>query len=197
MVHGVPLAALILTVTVAFYAVDFYFLLRYDPQRRQGKGWSWDYTLLTVVMGLAIILQPVFLPRLGWSSGHPLGLILQVVGLVCIAASFSLHIWARRHLQKFYAERVELQADHRVIQSGPYAHMRHPVITSFFCLAVGVFMLNPALTTILVLIYVFWDFNRAARQEESLLSRELPGYAEYMQRTPRFLPRPWRHRDPS
>jgi protein-S-isoprenylcysteine O-methyltransferase Ste14 len=195
MIRGIPLAVLILAVVAAFYAMDFYFMFRYDRQRRQGKGWAWDYTLLTMTMGLAVILQPVFLPQIGWSTAHRLGLAVQVPGLVCIAASFALHIWARRHLQKFYAERVEVQADHQVIETGPYALARHPVITSFFCLAVGILLLNPAATTALVLAYTFWDFGRAARQEEILLSRELPGYIEYMKRTPRFLPRLWRQRD--
>ena len=39
-----------------------------------------------------------------------------------------------------------------------------------------------------------WDFTRAAQQEETLLTRTLPGYAEYAQQTPRFLPRIWRSR---
>ena len=47
---------------------------------------------------------------------------------------------------------------------------------------------NPALTTLAALLYTIWDFARAAQQEEDLLSRTLPGYAEYAGRTPRFLP---------
>ncbi|NTW11851.1 MAG: hypothetical protein HGA30_00900, partial [Anaerolineales bacterium] len=39
------------------------------------------------------------------------------------------------------------------------------------------------------LLYTIWDFTRAARQEEDLLTRTLPGYADYALRTPRFLPR--------
>jgi steroid 5-alpha reductase family enzyme len=39
-----------------------------------------------------------------------------------------------------------------------------------------------------LVFYTFWDFSGAARKEEGRLS-QLPGYAAYMQRTPRFFPR--------
>lgn len=55
--------------------------------------------------------------------------------------------------------------------------------------AVGLLLINPALPTLLLTLYAMWDLTRAARQEEQLLSRELPGYTEYMARTPPFLPR--------
>jgi protein-S-isoprenylcysteine O-methyltransferase Ste14 len=56
------------------------------------------------------------------------------------------------------------------------------------------FLINPALTTLAVLLYTIWDFRRAAKQEEDLLTQTLPGYAEYANRTPRFLPRLTRSR---
>jgi protein-S-isoprenylcysteine O-methyltransferase Ste14 len=59
-------------------------------------------------------------------------------------------------------------------------------------MVIGLFLVNPALTTLAMLIYTFWDFTRAARQEEELLSKSLPDYAAYMARTARFLPNPWR-----
>jgi protein-S-isoprenylcysteine O-methyltransferase len=192
MIRGLPLSILLFLIILTFYMLDFYFISRYDRQRREGKGWAWDYTLLTIALALVVILQPVVLPQIGWSTDNRLGLAVQAAGLVCVAVSFGLHIWARRHLGKFYAERVEVQPDHQLIQTGPYALVRHPVITSFFALALGIFLIAPALTTVLVLLYTFWDFTRAAQQEEALLSQQVPGYREYMRLTPRFLPRLWR-----
>jgi protein-S-isoprenylcysteine O-methyltransferase Ste14 len=85
-----------------------------------------------------------------------------------------------------------VQPEHKVINTGPYALMRHPVITSFFGISMGLFLINPALTTLAALLYTIWDFTRAAQQEEDLLSKTLPGYADYARQTPRFLPRLWR-----
>jgi len=188
MIQSLLLSLLLLVVMVIFYSIDFAFLSRYDRQRQKGKGWAWDYTLMTVAGALIVILQPWLWPRLGWWTGSAWGLAIQGCGFVCVVASFGLHVWARLHLQKYYAERVEVQPDHQVVQSGPYAFVRHPVIASFFLLSIGIFLVNPALTTALALLYTVWDFTRAARQEEELLSQNLPGYADYMQRVPRFIP---------
>jgi protein-S-isoprenylcysteine O-methyltransferase Ste14 len=111
-----------------------------------------------------------------------------------IMTSLGLHIWSRVHLKHYYAERVEVQPEHKVIDTGPYKLIKHPVITSFFGIATGLFLINPALTTLAALLYTVWDFTRAAQQEEDLLSRSLPGYADYAVRTPRFLPRVWKSR---
>ena len=187
MIYGYPLSLLLLFVVLIFYAIDFAFLTRYDRERESGKGWAWDYTLLTVAGALLVILQPWLLPSLGLTVDAGWGLAIQIVGLASCIFSFAIHVWARLHLQKFYAERVEVQSDHRVIQSGPYAFVRHPVIASFFLLGFGLLLLAPAITTLLAFIYVLWDFTRAARQEEELLARTLPGYTDYMRRVPRFF----------
>jgi len=108
--------------------------------------------------------------------------------------AFALHVWSRVHLRQFYVERVEVQVDHQVIDTGPYALVRHPIITSFFGLTGGLFLLNPAIPTLFVFIYTLWDFTQSAQKEEKLLSGNVTGYEAYIHRTPRFLPRLWRPR---
>jgi len=163
-------------------------MTRFDTERESRKGWSWDYTLFTVAMGLAVILQPWLLPSIGWSTVHAIGLGIQILGITIIIVSLGVHIWARQHLRQFYVERVEVQHKHQVIQSGPYAYVRHPIITTFFGLAIGLLLLNPSVITLAITVYTFWDFSRAALQEEELLSKSLPDYAEYMRNTPRYIP---------
>ncbi len=190
MITGIYLSTLLFVIVALFFVMDFYFMRRYDRERSdERKGWSWDYTLFTLGLGLVIILQPALMPGIGLATSAVWGLFIQVFGFILVSISFGLHVWAREHLQKFYTERVEVQADHRLVDSGPYALVRHPIITSFFALALGILLINPALTSLGAAVYAFWDFLRAAGQEESALSRDVPGYAAYRQRVPRFLPR--------
>jgi protein-S-isoprenylcysteine O-methyltransferase Ste14 len=177
-----------------FYAMDFILIRRYDKQRTaSGSGRAWDFTAFIFTMATILILQPILLPVLGFRIGAPWNIYLALLGILLIVESLGLHAWARIHLGQYYAERVEVQPDHKVIDSGPYKWMRHPVITSFFGIAAGLFFINPAVTTLAALLYAIWDFTRAARQEEELLAQTLPGYTDYARRTPRFLPRLRRH----
>ena len=187
---GIVQSAMILGGILAFYGMDFGLMVRYDKQRRsQGSGRSWEYTLMAMIGVTILVLQPIVVPELGLHLTAGWGRGIQIAGLVLLVGALLLHGWARRHLQHFYAERVELQESHRLVDSGPYAYVRHPIFVSFYLFVVGLLLINPSLPTLLVAGYVFWDFSRAARQEEALLSQNLVGYAEYMARTPRFLPR--------
>ena len=190
MLTGVPQSAATLLAIILFYAMDFVLIRRYDRQRQaSGSGRAWDFTLFIFLLVAVLVLQPVFLPFLSYRTDATWGLIVQSLGAFLIFAALVLHIWSRVHLRHYYAERVEIQPGHQVIDTGPYKLMRHPVITSFFGIATGLFLINPALTTLAALLYTIWDFTRAARQEEDLLTRTLPGYIDYALRTPRFLPR--------
>jgi protein-S-isoprenylcysteine O-methyltransferase Ste14 len=195
MLTGIVQAIVTLFTVAIFYTIDSILIRYYDRQRSaSGSGRAWDFTLFIFAMVAALVLQPVLLPTLGFRTDQPWGLMIQVLGIFIIFAALGLHIWSRAHLRHYYAERVEVQPEHKVIETGPYRLMRHPVITSFFGIAIGLFLVNPALTTIAALLYTIWDFTRAAQQEEALLTRTLPGYTEYAQQTPRFLPRIWRSR---
>ncbi len=193
MLIGVPQSAATLLVIIIFYAMDFILIRRYDKQRQaSGSGRAWDFTLFIFLMVAFLVLQPIFLPSISYRTNATWGLVVQLLGVFLILTALALHIWSRAHLQHYYAERVEVQPGHQVIDTGPYKLMRHPVITSFFGIATGLFLINPALTTFAALVYTIWDFTRAAQQEEELLTKTLPGYAEYAIQTPRFLPRLWR-----
>jgi protein-S-isoprenylcysteine O-methyltransferase len=193
MLFGLPQSIITLVTIVLFYAMDFLLIRRYDKKRQaSGSGRSWDFTFFIFVLVAILVLQPVLLPILSLRIQQAWGLFIQILGITTLVTALALHIWSRVHLQHFYAERVEVQPEHKVIDTGPYRLMRHPVITSFFGIATGLFLVNPALTTLAALLYTLWDFTRAARQEEDLLSQTLPGYADYARRTPRFLPRLWR-----
>jgi len=195
MIYGLPQSIATLLSIILFYAMDFMLIRRYDKKRTaSGSGRAWDFTFFIFVMVAVLVLQPVFFPQISFRTTQTWGLGVQIIGVLVLLAALALHIWSRAHLQQFYAERVEIQPEHKVIDTGPYRLVRHPVITSFFGIAAGFFLINPALTTLAALLYTIWDFRRAAKQEEDLLTQTLPGYAEYAQRTPRFLPRLARRR---
>lgn len=195
MLSGIPQSIATLLTILLFYSMDFALIRRYDKQRQaSGSGRSWDFTLFIFLTVAVLVLQPIILPSLSFRTRALWGLAIQMIGVLTILGALALHIWSRVHLQQFYAERVEVQPEHKVIDTGPYKLVRHPVITSFFGIATGLFLINPAVPTLAALLYTIWDFTRAAKQEEELLTKTLPGYAAYADRTPRFLPRLLRNR---
>ena len=190
MFTGVVQSIATLLTIILFYTMDFVLIRRYDKQRQaSGTGRSWDFTFFIFLLVAILVTQPILYPQLSYRTDETWGLVVQIIGVILIIDSLTLHIWSRVHLQHYYAERVEVQPHHQVINTGPYKLIRHPVITSFFGISTGLFLINPALTTLAALLYTIWDFTKAAQQEEDLLINALPGYADYARQTPRFLPR--------
>ncbi|HET90019.1 MAG TPA: isoprenylcysteine carboxylmethyltransferase family protein [Chloroflexi bacterium] len=190
MLTGIYQSIAILITITAFYITDCYLISRFDRERQaKGSGRSWGFTLLALGMASLVVIQPIALPSLGIHTDAWWGICIQGIGLMLVISALGLQVWSRLHLRQFYAERVEIQPEHCVIDTGPYAYVRHPFFTALFMLAFGLLLINPSLSTVIVAVYTFWDFTRAAKQEEILLSENLVGYTDYMARTPRFIPR--------
>lgn len=189
MIRGFNLTIMILVIVIVFFIIDFWLMNQFDQERETRKGWSWDYTMLAIGMSSLVVLQPWLLPYLGWEPHGNLGIIIQSIGILILLASFVLHVWARLHLRQFYVERVELQNEHQIIATGPYAYVRHPIFTTYFGISIGLLLLSLSLVAFVIVIYVFWDFLGATKREEQLLLESLPEYREYMTRTSRFLPK--------
>lgn len=181
-------AGAIFMVILIYYVSDINLMKRFDPQRLdQRSARSWSYTAFSWSLTAILILQPILLS--GWSLSFRGDWLFFVAGVVVSLGGLGLNRWGRTHLGKFFVESTEIQHDHRLITTGPYRYMRHPIYTSLMMIATGLLLANPSVLMLFACIYAYVDFSLAARRDEKLLKEELPGYSDYMTRTPRFLPR--------
>lgn len=75
-----------------------------------------------------------------------------------------------------------------LVQTGPYRMIRHPLYTGEIVSLLGAVLFSPSLAKFGILVAVALLQGQRAVFEERLLSAHLPGYAEYMTRTKRFIP---------
>lgn len=143
---------------------------------------------LAIMLGLVLRLVLGFL-KIGVIRGETRGLWVGL-GFVLVFAGWFARIWAQRELGKYFTGEVAVQSDHAVIQSGPYALVRHPAYTGGVLAAIGYGLtLSTWLGAAISGVLLIWAYVLRVPREEALLARELgEPYRAYMQRTKRFLP---------
>ena len=101
---------------------------------------------------------------------------------------------ARIHLGRFWSSAITRKEHHRVVDTGPYAFVRHPMYTGVITalLATAVIQATaPALAGAALITYGLW---LKARAEEHFLLVELApdDYRSYCRRVPMLIPFLWR-----
>jgi protein-S-isoprenylcysteine O-methyltransferase Ste14 len=177
---------------IYFYLHDPEFLerrLRTDEKEKEQKLLlKWGKPLYIVAF-----LLPGFDFRFGWSRSlvGAVPLWLTALSLGMVVGSMALFFWVFI-VNRFASRTVQVEEGQRVIATGPYGVVRHPlyagavVMAIFTPTALGSFVAWPVFL-LLIPLYVLRLLN-----EEEVLRRELPGYSEYCLRTRyRLIPFVW------
>jgi protein-S-isoprenylcysteine O-methyltransferase Ste14 len=115
---------------------------------------------------------------------------LQVAGLFITATGLLLTAFARFYLGRFWGASVVVKDSHRLIRSGPYARLRHPIYTGLLMALVGTEMVYAQWRFILIFVIALVLYWRKAQAEEALLAREFGAeFEEYQRHTGFLLPR--------
>jgi len=174
------------------------YLMKKDPAllaRRMRGGPTFEregtqriIMVFTSVGFIALLVVPALDRRFGWSN-VPVWAV--VVGDVLVAVGFYFIFLVYRE-NTFTAATIEVAAGQRVITTGPYAVVRHPMYASG-----SLYVLGTPLA-----LGSYWGFLAFAGMtpfllwrlldEERILTRDLPGYAEYQQLVRhRLVPMVW------
>ena len=173
-------------------------LLRRDPallERRMRGGPAAEtrpaqrvIMVITSIGFVALLVVPAWDRRAGWST-VPLGVV--VTGDVLVAVGFVLI--ARVYRENTYTSAtIEVAAGQRVISTGPYAIVRHPMYASALLYLLGTPLALGSSWGLVPLAammpFLIWRLH----DEERFLTASLPGYAEYRRRVRyRLVPFVW------
>jgi protein-S-isoprenylcysteine O-methyltransferase Ste14 len=143
--------------------------------------------LLIWIPLLAYLINPVWV---AWAR-VALPDWLRVVGLVIIVIDSVLVIWMFRSLDTNISPVHEVRENAKLVTSGPYRWIRHPLYAFGFVLLVALAVLTGlwwlALCAVLFIgIFAFW---RVPKEEAKLIEIFGEDYRSYMARTGRFVPK--------
>jgi protein-S-isoprenylcysteine O-methyltransferase Ste14 len=153
---------------------------------------AWDYIFLVLVMGGFIVIPPVagFDHRFGWSAMP--GWVVML-GYVLFVLSFAGQTWPQA-VNRHFEPGVRIQSDRgqKVIDTGPYAIVRHPGYISGALLALSMPLMLASWWALIPALVAVAALAVRTPFEERTLRAGLPGYTEYTQRVKyRWVPGVW------
>jgi protein-S-isoprenylcysteine O-methyltransferase Ste14 len=173
-------------------------LAKRDPalleRRMKGGPWAEERLEQKIIMTVAslgfvgLLLIPAFDRRLG-GSHLPAIVVLAGNALVLIGLYGVSQVFREN---SFTSARIELASDQRVISTGPYALVRHPMYATALVMMVGIPLALGSLWGLLALVAMMPALIWRMVDEEKFLATELPGYAQYKQKVRyRLIPHLW------
>lgn len=191
---GLWLAAMVLASMIYLYLKDP--ALLGERSRRPGSANQkvWDKYLLIGIYVTAVswlVLMPLDAERFNWSPEFPLW--VQVVGGLALLPA--LYLIVRTTMENTYLStmvRIQGERQQRVISTGVYGFVRHPLYLGCILLMIGAPLLLGSVVGLLISIVGAATLVVRILGEEKMLVNELEGYAEYEQKVRfRLIPFVW------
>lgn len=151
------------------------------------------------VAGLGFLaLYPGTLVVAGFDAGRgaatpPLPVAVRALGFVVFTLGYAFADWAVR-ANPFFATFVRIQTDrgHRVVDTGPYAWVRHPGYAGALAAHLALPLALGSLWTLIPAVLGAALFAVRTAHEDRFLVRRLPGYRAYRERVRwRLIPGVW------
>jgi protein-S-isoprenylcysteine O-methyltransferase Ste14 len=160
-------------------------LMRRDPallQRRlQGGPWAEEARAQKIIMHcvsvgfVALLVVPALDRRFGWSA---VPFIAVVAGDVLVAVGFYI-IFLVYKVNSFSSATIEIAAGQKVISTGPYALLRHPMYAGASLYLLGTPLALDSFWGFLPLVATLPFLVWRLLDEENFLAANLPGYTAY------------------
>jgi protein-S-isoprenylcysteine O-methyltransferase Ste14 len=146
------------------------------------------HILLVVSAFVLLFFEPLRTGVLGRSVVPP-GTALHLFGLCLVVLGLAFTTWARIRLGQHWSGAVAVGSDHRLVEAGPYAIVRHPIYSGLVVAVVGSALVVRDIAAVLAIPTVLLAYGRKLRIEERSLSEAFgQPYASYRHRVGGLLP---------
>jgi protein-S-isoprenylcysteine O-methyltransferase Ste14 len=161
--------------------------LKAGPQHEQERSQK-----IIVSLVIATFVASIVLPALDHRYRlSPVAPWVSVLGDLLIVLSFLFMFWVIK-INSYAASTVRVEADQKVIDTGPYAYVRHPMYAGAVWLFVGMPLALGSWWSLGLIVLVVPVLLWRLLDEERILERDLRGYREYRKRVRyRLIPYIW------
>jgi protein-S-isoprenylcysteine O-methyltransferase Ste14 len=167
--------------------------VRRPAGRQTGPGARWLRAPILALATLLFATAMVWLWRpLPFALPVPLRVASLALGALLYFPALGLYLWGLRTLGAMFAPStgfgVRLHAGHRLITTGPYALVRHPMYLAVIATGIGGLLLYRTWAMLAFAAAMFGLTVRARREEAALAPEFGAAWEAYCRRVPAWLP---------
>lgn len=112
------------------------------------------------------------------------------IGAILGLCGIAFLIWVHACLGKEWSVNLQLNDDHRLIRSGPYSRIRHPMYTALFSVYLGLGLISSNYVIIILMIIAIISLAiRIPKEENMLIEKFGDEYKTYMENTGKLFPK--------
>jgi protein-S-isoprenylcysteine O-methyltransferase Ste14 len=106
---------------------------------------------------------------------------VKLIGVIIMFLGLGFAVWARVHLGQYWSGRVSIKVDHRLIQTGPYGLVRHPIYTGILVGFIGTAVVTGKVRACLAIVLILVGIFLKIRTEDRFLLEEFGStYLQYI-----------------
>lgn len=174
------------------------YLMKHDPKLLERRVYAGPRSekqtrqqiiqAIAFVSFFAIVLFPAFDHRFGWSAVPP---YIALAGDALVIFGFLIVFFVFKE-NTFASAIIEVDIGQKVISTGPYSIVRHPMYSGALIMLLGVPIALGSWWGLLMVIPITIAIIWRLLEEEKFLAKSLPGYSEYRTKvTNRLAPFIW------
>jgi protein-S-isoprenylcysteine O-methyltransferase Ste14 len=180
------------------FGVVAWYVIRYPFERRAKRSRvvsdrrppSDIAGLAAALLGLAIVPGFYVATGIPKTADYPASAWAIALGSIVFATALWVFRRSHKELGRNWSITLEIRERHKLVCTGPYAVIRHPMYTSFMLMGLGqAFLLSNWVAGAAGLIgFAVLFFLRVNKEERMMLENFGPEYRAYMERTKRIIP---------
>jgi len=145
--------------------------------------------LIVIVWCFWVFYSGGFAPGFLIQRAIPEGLAIGLTGTIITLLGLGFAVWARVHLGKYWSGLPAIRVDHKLIRTGPYSLVRHPIYTGILFAIVGTAIIFGEPLGLMVFFLILVIYLWKIRVEEKYLHDEFgEDYSRYKKEVPALIP---------
>jgi protein-S-isoprenylcysteine O-methyltransferase Ste14 len=158
------------------------------PKRVQSAGKRLSYRVEMLVAAAFLAFPQLSFGWLGYGI-LPRSRALYWLAVAVVATGLGFAVWARVHLGEYWSGHVTLKPGHRLIRTGPYSIVRHPIYTGILLGFVGTALAVDNVAALLSIAILLHATIPKMRLEEKWLTEEFgEEYQRYRREVKALVP---------